>query len=290
MKSRIQTSLVILTLITGPAAFAAPQGAAESPSDQPETVTPAAPASPVVAPADSEPEADAPMDPSPVQVVEPEDAAPAVSVTETPAPAPTLPRSPAVDAPRTPAIRLSVAASGIRATDASADWVSDEEFLPRGEFGVGVVLKEGLTLQVDYAAGRTSSYILANYDAELTWHQVGVRARYRLDLLPIVNPYVTAGGGLTVGRARIYGGAGELRDNAVAAYGDVAAGIEARSRGRVVFGGFQDFGYSFRTAYDFDEATTEGDDGASAEGEVDLGQVRMSGFQIRLGVFVEFPF
>ncbi len=183
-----------------------------------------------------------------------------------------------------PELRFSLGGAFVAPQVQSYGWVEDE-IAARQDFSVGVTPVQGLTLQLEYSAGRSSAYRAGGLDTSLFAHGVGVRVRYALDCGGIVRPYLTTGLGASVGMVRIDGPSRALRDRTTAFFGDFAAGMEVQSRGKVSIGAYQDFGYAIRTPYNFDDART--DDGSAA---VDLGDIQLRGVQYRIGIFVATEF
>lgn len=184
-----------------------------------------------------------------------------------------------------PEIRLSFAGVGIDNPDASVDWVSDSRIMERGEIGVGALVLPGLSVLAEFSHRTRSTWILDSFDNEFTLQTVGVRARYAFEMpFPIVRPYVSGGAGVAIARDRLYGDNATLEARALGFAGDLAAGVEAQTRGRFSVAGYLDAGYAFRSDLRFDDAEPRGDGGPQSA--VDLGAVSIRGFQWRAGCFL----
>lgn len=207
--------------------------------------------------------------------------------------APTATAAEADDATFQRSLRFGFAGAAVRPQDNSYQRL-DDDVAARGEFTAGATIARGLTLQLEYSLGTSYAYTTAGVEAD--FHGAGIRARYALECGSFIAPYATLGLGASVAKLQMetssasntyfsHSGPVTLNDTATAFHGDVAIGVQFKTRGRIGFGVYQDFGYAFRTPYDFDAATR-----ASGSGSVDLGSVQLHGFQFRMGVFVDVPF
>lgn len=184
-----------------------------------------------------------------------------------------------------PEFRLTAAGAAQQATDDSVDWISDSRTLGRVEVGAGVLVAPGLSLYAEFSNRHSETWILDDYENDVLMRTIGARVRYAFDLpFPILRPYLSGGAGVMLAKNRLYAPNATLEDAATAFAFDVAAGLEAQTPGRFSVGLYNDYGYAWRGDLDFSDATPRADDGPSSS--VDLGSVRMRGFQWRLGLFL----
>lgn len=214
-------------------------------------------------------------------------AEPSVSADATAQPSPERPDE--TDTGFAPELRLLVAGSSFRARDASVDWISESRNMERVEAGIGALVAPGLSVFAEFSHRNTENWILGSFENDFQIRTIGARLRYAFELpIPIVRPYVSAGAGVVLARNDFYGPSETLESTAIGWGGDVAAGIEAQTRGRFSVGAYNDYGYAYRSDLTFDDAAPATDDGPN--GEVDLGTVSLHGFQWRLGVFLSARF
>ncbi len=182
-----------------------------------------------------------------------------------------------------PELRLTIAGASHANTDASFDIASSGTRTGMLEAGVAALVAPGLTFGAEYTTFGEENDILGGYSTDLRSRGLNLRVRYALDVIPIVRPYVTGAAGFVVVNNSFSLFTKTFEDRAAAFAGDLAGGIEIQTPGRVSVGFYNDYGYAFRTPIDFDDARTEDDE---FDGSVDLGAVRLGGFQWRLGTFI----
>ena len=181
-------------------------------------------------------------------------------------------------------LRLSLSGASLRNSSPQTSHVSEDRGLQRFEVGLSYELARNLLVGVDFSTGSSSRFVSSGWDTHLSMRTVGARVRYLIDVSRFFRPYLTAGGGVVLGRAEVNLASATVSDNALGFYVDAAAGFEIFTPGRFSVGFATDSGYAYRTPIRFDDARPGGSDGPSTG--FGLGDLSFRGYQWRGGVFL----